>query len=131
MSRTVPRRGDAILGSDSESPPSHRGSQCRTSLGQTPRPVASLRAPLLSLLVGSDARRILSNAALYDDLTGVGRGHECVVISLVLIGVRFREPGERVVEDIAGTEIARDRDGVAGAGVRACERPATHFRIGD
>src|SRR5215208_4131329 len=40
-----------------------------------------------------------------------------LVVALVLVGVRLREPGHGTVEAVAWAEIAADRDRVAGARV--------------
>src|SRR5262249_61994941 len=47
-----------------------------------------------------------------------------VVVALILIGVRLGEGRQRLVEDVTRTEVAGDRDPVAGAGVSAGEGPA-------
>src|SRR4051794_13648567 len=51
---------------------------------------------------------------------------ECRVVTLVLVGVRDRELCDRLVEDAALSEIARDRVAVTGPGVGAGECPGAH-----
>src|SRR6516162_4048368 len=58
-----------------------------------------------------------SEAVLDLDPAGVGRGLQPLVVALGLSGVDLGEGGERAVEDVARPEVARDGDGVAGAGV--------------
>ena len=43
------------------------------------------------------------------------------VVSLVLIGIRLGEGGDRSIEDIGGTQVARDGGRVAGSGVTTGE----------
>ena len=64
------------------------------------------------------------------DAPGPDRGHQRLVIALVLVGVGLGERGHRTVEAVAAAEVARDRDAVAGAGVRARERPAADLAVG-
>ena len=71
-----------------------------------------------------------SEAHLGDELAGRDRAHERGVVALVLVGVVLGERRERTVEGVAGPEVGRDRDGVAGAGVRAGQRPAADLGVG-
>src|SRR5262245_6580686 len=72
--------------------------------------------------VGSDAG-LCSDTALLDGLL------ECGVVELVLVRVRFGEPGERAVEDVALAEVGGDRDRVPRAGVRLGQRPAAETPV--
>src|SRR4051812_23519330 len=80
-----------------------------------------------------DASRLISRPALQIRLRGYAARcdgpSKRVVVSLVLVGVPFRERGQRLVEHSAGTEGARDRNCVARAGVRLGQRPAADARI--
>jgi hypothetical protein len=48
------------------------------------------------------------------------------VIAFVLVGVGLGERRQRSVEDIRLAQVGRDRDPVAGTGMRARQRPAAH-----
>ena len=64
-----------------------------------------------------------------DDPAGVGRRLQRGVVALVLVGVGLGERRERPVEGVARAEVARDRDRVARAGVRAGERLPAELRV--
>src|SRR5438045_867522 len=53
---------------------------------------------------------------------------ERCIVSLVQIRVRHREVGDSAIEDVALAEIRADRDAVAGARMRTCERPPACMR---
>src|SRR5262249_26304084 len=78
----------------------------------------------------SCARPRLLQPALCLYAARVGRVLECGVVALVLVGVRLREAGHRPVEDVAGAEVARDRDRVAGARVCLGQGPAADLGVG-
>jgi hypothetical protein len=57
------------------------------------------------------------------DAAAAHRSYERVVVLLVLIRIGGRERGDRLLDGVVGSEVARDRDPIAGAGMRARERP--------
>src|SRR5215217_538978 len=62
------------------------------------------------------------------------RLHGCAegrVVSFGLVGVAFREIGYRPIEALALAEVARNLHAVAGAGVRAGQRPAADAGVED
>src|SRR6266446_9141413 len=82
----------------------------------------------------------VSSTTEVSDLDAFNRKHlalanrlgERSVILLVQVGVRGREVGDGTVERVAGPEIGGDRDPVARARVRSCERPRTgHSVVGE
>src|SRR5262245_207666 len=70
-----------------------------------------------------------SDAGLCSDTPLLGGILERGVVALVLVRVSLREPAQRPVEHVAGAEVGRDCDRVAGAGVRLRERPATQTPV--
>src|SRR5215217_2692921 len=70
-----------------------------------------------------------SDAALGGD-AAIARGFlQRRVVALVLVRVGFREGRHRAVERLAGSEICRDRDAIAGAGMSAREGPAAERAV--
>ena len=58
------------------------------------------------------------------DPPGLHRFDECRVVAFILVGVRFGERRDRLVEDLAAAQIGGDRDPVAGlAWARASVQP--------
>src|SRR5262245_5611142 len=105
------RRHSRLASSKSAREPNSRPYQSRTR--STSRRRASGR---------SDAG-LCSDTALLDRLLERG------VVALVLVCVGLRKSGDRCLEGMSLAEIGGDRDRVAGAGVRFCERPTAEPRI--
>src|SRR5215211_5983536 len=68
-------------------------------------------------------------AGLRGDPSCVERAPEYAVVGGVLVGVTLGEACYRAVERVAGTEVAGDRYGVAGARVCPRECPAADLRV--
>src|SRR5262249_34267199 len=98
--------------------------QCASSSSSSSR---SAFAPTASRLYTKKSMRAL-HALDGLDLPCGDRLSQCAVIPLVHVGVRRREVGHGAVEPAALAEIRGDRDAIAGARMRTCERPAAPVR---
>ena len=58
------------------------------------------------------------------EAAGADRVAERLIVLLVLVGVAFREVGDRLVELVLRAEVRGEGDGVAGSGVRPSQRLA-------
>src|SRR5213082_3505241 len=63
------------------------------------------------------------------DRAGLDGREQRGVIALVLVGVGLCEPGDLLVEAVAGAKVGGDLDLIARARVCAGERPATRLRV--
>ncbi len=71
-----------------------------------------------------------SHAGSRGEPAGLHGRAQCLVVTLVLLGVSAREGEDRAVEAGTAAEIGADRDAVAAAGVCPRERPAAQAAVG-
>ena len=93
-----------------------------------------LRDWLAQLQHGSGGERGRAAARLDprlgDDAPALDRPEQRLVVALALVGVGLGEVRDRAIEDVALTEVGGDREAIAGAGVRASQRPRAHLDVG-
>src|SRR6516164_8636656 len=108
-------------------PPSRRSRRsCRLSLPSIAFPVPSVPESRLTSAASAAPRGLRSDS--FDRLQppGLDRADERLVVLLVLIRVRLREVGDRLLERVAQAQVLGHGDRVPGPGVRTRQRPTAH-----
>src|SRR5690242_8742037 len=111
-------------------PPSRRSRRsCRLSLPSITSPFLRCRTSRQTIAASAARRGLRSDP--FDRLQppGLDRVHERLVVLLVLIRVRLREIGDRLLERVGQAKILGHGDRVPGPGVRTRQRPTAHAGV--